>query len=67
MQIGLQENIPRLRARRIREQYRFSPNPITGPDVYYLTLAETGDRDKAEKAEKAYMAHQLRAGRVPVI
>lgn len=58
--------IPRLRARRLREELQFRPNVrITVEQMRQIVFAETGDEEQAEEAARRYMAALLRNGETP--
>lgn len=57
--------MPRLEAKRFREQANLMGARLTADQVYDLTLAETESREKAENAMADYIAAQLRANERP--
>lgn len=62
--LGLWQRIPQVEA--IRElATRRAAGRLTTDRLYHLVLAETGDRNEAERAAIAYMAAQMRAGQTP--
>lgn len=57
--MGWLANIPRMEARRWRREKTIQ-SEVTGKLLYYMTLAETGSKEKAEQAEKEFIRARLR-------
>jgi hypothetical protein len=65
--IGYQANMPRLEAKRLRQQLMTSGVRLSGKAIHDLVLAETEDKEKAEKALQDFIWAELKAGRKPEV
>jgi len=64
--MGYAANMPRLEAKRVRQQLQLGGNRISADYLYDLVLLETGDEDEASRAAAELMSAELKAGLTPL-